>query len=204
MAFSIKGEAGFSLVETLIATVIFAIVSASGVMILSSYQEGRLGLAAADDRLADFDVARALIRADMHMTVSRPVRDALGGGLTGFSGGTPINDGVLVSFVRNGDMGALIQGGKSTLKRVEYRHIDGNLIRRTYAQTDITPATDVRDTVLLSGLDKIGVRFEAEGIWLDEWGTAHGVSAPPNLTEFRFQFSNGRSLHLMFQIGGGA
>tara|TARA_R110002096_G_scaffold390257_1_gene584768 strand:- start:999 stop:1613 length:615 start_codon:yes stop_codon:yes gene_type:complete len=203
MVAPIHNDAGFSLVETLIATVVFAIVSASGVMILSGYQDGRQGLAAADERLAQLDTARSLMRSDLLMVVSRPVRDALGGGVTGFTGGALLGNGSLLQFVRNGDMGALVQGNRSALKRVEYRLEEGALLRRTYAQTDITPETESRDAVLLSGVEKLEIRFEADGLWVEEWGSTRSISEPPKITEFKIQFVNGRNLNLMFQVGGG-
>ncbi len=197
----IQNDKGFSLVETLIATVIFAIVSAAGVMILSGYQDGRLGLAAADERLVELDTARSLIRADLHMAVVRPLRDELGGGVKGFEGGTFQTEGPLLQFVRNGDMGALMYGNRSALKRIRYKFEDNVLIREVFAQTDITSETLSQDTILLSNIDKLGVRFEADGLWVDEWGSAASGGSLPRLVEFRVQFTSGRDLTLMFQVG---
>ncbi|MEX0300753.1 MAG: type II secretion system minor pseudopilin GspJ [Kordiimonas sp.] len=199
-----QNDSGFSLVETLVATVIFAIVSAAGVMILSGYQDGRLGLAAADERMVELDTARSLIRADLQMAVIRPVRDELGGGAKGFEGGTFQTEGPLLQFVRNGDMGALMYGNRSALKRIRYRVENNALIREVYAQTDITPETSSRDIVLLSDVDKLDVRFETDGLWVDEWGSAVNGDSLPRLVEFRVEFTNGRDLTLMFQVGAAA
>lgn len=203
MAGLFNNEAGFSLVETLVATVVFALVSAAGVMLLSGYQDGRLGLQVADDRLAELETARALLRMDMMMAVDRPVRDALGGGTTGFEGGSFLPNGIVMRFVRSGDMGALMHGNKTALQRIDYRLEGGALVRRSYAQTDITLDTPSSDITLLSNIETLNIRYEAEGIWVDEWGNSSIIAPLPKLAEFKLQFKNGRDLDLMFLVGGG-
>lgn len=200
----LQDEQGFSLVETLIATVIFALVSTAGVMLLSGYQDGRLSMQAADERLAQLEIARSLIRSDLITVVDRPVRDELGGSKSGFEGGSYLPDGALLRFVRGGDIGALVGGNKSALKRIEYLLVDDALVRRSYAQTDITSDTNYTDLPLLSDLQALEVRFEVDGIWVDEWGNGSAIVPAPGLAEFRARMANGRTLTMTFLIGGAA
>ncbi|TNE66120.1 MAG: type II secretion system protein GspJ [Alphaproteobacteria bacterium] len=196
-------DGGFSLVETMVATFLFALVAAAGVAILSGYQSGRMGLQAADERLAAVDMARALMRADMLEAVNRPVRDPFGGAGSAFEGGVHLGAEGLVEFVRGGNMGARIGGGESAVDRVDYRFENGQLVRRAYARADRTVDTPFTDRVLLSGLQKAEVRFDADGIWIDDWRGRDSGSLP-KMAEFTLTFDTGRSLRLLFMVGTGA
>jgi len=199
----LASDSGFSLVETMVATFIFALVSASGVVLLSGYQEGRLALAAADDRLARVEHARALIRDDMLSAVPRTMRDPYGGTLPGFEGGAHLPDGILLRFVRNGHMGALLAGNRSALQRVDYVLLEDQLVRRTYAHTDVTPETPVRDRVLLTNVRSVDVRYESQMIWALEWiSSGSGEVDLPNLAEMTLRFSDGRQLQFTMLVGG--
>lgn len=196
-------DTGFSLVEIMVATFVFALVSASGVVLLSGYQDGRLALSAADDRLAKMEHARALIRDDMLSAVPRTMRDPYGGTLPGFEGGAHLPDGILLRFVRNGHMGALLAGDRSALQRVEYILIGEKLIRRTYAHTDVTPETPVTDRVMLADVRSVDIRYESQRIWALEWiSSGSGDVTLPNLAEMTIRLGGGRRLKFTMLVGG--
>lgn len=199
--FRFRNDLGFSLVETMVATFIFALVSAAGVMLLVGYQDGRLSLKAADDRLAQIENARSLIRGDFLNAIDRPVRDPFGGNQTGFEGGLYLPDGQLLKFVRGGHMGALITGDRSALERLEYILRDGQLVRRAYRHTDATPATPYTDRILLDGIERAAVRFEAEGLWTEEWRSGNGKAPLPNLAELTLTLVNDRQLSFTLIVG---
>lgn len=204
MAFRLHMDSGFSLVETMVATLIFAMVSTAGVMILSGYQDGRLALASADERLAQLELAKATLSADLLHATFRPVRDELGGRSHSFEGGDNLPEGVKLKLIRGGAPKALFDGERSALERVEYLVVDGNLVRRSHARTDITPNTPVMEQRVLAGVEGLSLRFEAEGQWANEWrGGNLGVSLP-NLVEMTFEFANKRSLSLTMMVGGKA
>ncbi len=203
MGRSFASDAGFSLVEIMVATFIFAFVSASGVVLLSGYQEGRLVLAAADERLATVEHARALIRDDMLSAVPRTMRDPYGGTLPGFEGGSHLPDGILLRFVRNGHMGALLAGDRSALQRVDYVLTGDTLIRRTYAHTDVTPETPVKERILLEDVQSVDVRYESQRVWALEWiSGGRGDVTLPNLAEMTLRFGDGRRLLFTMLVGG--
>jgi len=197
----LRGDLGFSLVETMVATFIFALVSASGVMILSGYQEGRLSLIDADERLAQIEIARSLIRADLLAAVERPVRDELGGKSASFEGGDHLPKGERMRLVRNGHLGALVNGKTSALERIEFRLENGEFLRRSYRRTDITPEPTTQDKVLLTGLNSVDIRFEADGTWTPVWDSGLSAGALPKLAEFKLVFAGGRILTMMFLVG---
>ncbi len=201
MSFAYTDERGFSLVETLIATFIFALVSAMGVALISNYQSSRLGLMSADERLVQLDTARAILRNDFFSAINRPVRSEFGDPLNAFEGGDHMLDNVRLRMVRNGDAGARLNGTTSTLRRIDYLLENNSLVRRSYAQTDTVTGGNFSDQILVDNVESMNLRYAADGIWSEEWGTAPAVNALPRLTEVSVQFTNGQSLRLTFLVG---
>lgn len=201
MSFAFTDGRGFSLVETLIATFIFALVSAMGVALISNYQSSRLGLMSADERLVQLDTARAILRNDFFSAINRPVRSEFGDPLNAFEGGDHMLDNVRLRMVRNGDAGARLNGTMSTLRRIDYLLENNSLVRRSYAQTDTVTGGNFSDQILVDNVESMNLRYAADGIWSEEWGTAPAVNALPRLTELSVQFTNGQSLRLTFLVG---
>lgn len=197
----LRSDNGFSLIETLVATFLLALVSASGVMLLSSYQDGRLSLKRADDRLAELELARSMIRDDMFAAIVRPVRDEYGSDNIGFQGGDQLLDNKVLRFVRGGNQGAKVRGYGSGLDRVEYIFEDGSLLRRKFDTTDITLETEFSDRLLLSGLEALELRFEAYGIWALEWGAFGETDELPGLVELTARYPDGQALSMTFMVG---
>lgn len=201
MSLACSEERGFSLVETLIATFIFALVSAMGVALISNYQSSRLDLMSADERLVQLDTARAILRNDFFAAINRPVRSEFGDPLNAFEGGNHMLDNVRLRMVRNADAGAMLKGTKSTLRRVDYLLEDNSLIRRSYAQTDTVTGGGFSDQILVYNVESMNLRYGAEGIWSEEWGTAPAAKALPRLAELSLEFKNGQSIRLTFLVG---
>lgn len=201
MSFLIRNDQGFSLVEMLVATLMLALVSGAGVMILSSYQDGRTQLAAADNSLAAVESTHAVLRADLLHAVPRPVRGRFGDTLPGFEGGNHMPDGTLLRLVRGGHLGALLSGDGAALERVEYRLTDAGLVRRSFARTDITPETDVRDRLLLAGVQEFLVQFDAGNQHATEWRGGSRAQPLPDLVTLRLTLISGREIAFTMAVG---
>jgi len=197
----IRGDSGFSLMETLVATFILALVSAAGVMLLSGYQEGRLVMKKADERLAELEIARSILRDDLLSTIQRRVRDEYGSRPSGFQGGTLLDESKVLRLVRGGNQGAMISGDISALDRVEYLFEDGTLTRRRYERADITLETNFTERPLLTGLEEIELRFDANGTWIADWGLQGELGELPRLLELTAHYAGGRSLSMTFMVG---
>lgn len=203
MSFHIRNDKGFSLIETMVATFLFALVSAAGVMLLSGYQNGRTALSVADDRIAQVTLAREVIKADLMAAIDRPVRLELGGA-QGFTGSGHLPDGLKLRLVREGSMRAVLDGAATGLERVDYVLESGALIRRTFPRTDNVAGAVKRDRVLLSGIKDLSLRFESDGQWRDEWLPAVALEPLPNLAAITLDLENGRRLRFLFMVGAQA
>ncbi len=197
----VQSDAGFSLVETLIATFIFALVSAMAVALISSYQTSRSSLKSADEKLSALEIARSIIRDDYFAAIIRPVRDQFGTQLPPFEAGDHMLDGVRQRLVRGSDAGAKLNGAISEIKRVEYLVEGGTLIRRTYNRSDIVQDATPTDQLLLANVEDLEIRYNAQGLWTEEWGTTRGLNDLPRLAEMVIEFAGGKQTRMTFLIG---
>lgn len=197
----LSNEYGFSLVETLVATFIFALIAAMSVTLLASYQSSRVALDEADARLAQLELARSILRDDYFAAVNRPVRDEFGGVLVAFEAGQHMADGKRQRLVRAGDMGAKLNGTISEVKRVELLMAGDKLLRRTYLRSDLVQDPSYLDQTLLEGVARLTTRYALDGIWVAEWGTTVASSSLPRMAEVSIEFESGQRAQMMFIVG---
>lgn len=197
-------QSGISLVETMIALFVVALLAtAGGVMLTQSLRGARL----IEDRGSDareVQTALAVLRDDFAAFVDRPSRpDATSEQPTRFEGQPVRFDGRIVTFVRNGWSNPASHP-RSDLQRLEYRFADGALIRRSWSAPDIGPGTAISEQTLLSGLEDITVRYGREQGWKPDWivPAAASADAPlPDKIELTFSYGEGDTLTAMFRIG---
>ena len=197
----LQNDSGFSLVETLVATFIFALIAGMSVVLLNSYQTSRTALDAADAKLAQLEVARNILRDDYFAAINRPVRDEFGGVLLAFEAGQHMEDGQRQRLVRSGDIGAKLNGTISEVKRVELVLADNKLLRRTYMRSDVVQDTPFQDQTLLEDVSRLSTRYLLDGVWVSEWGTTAASSSLPRMAELSIEFDGGQRAQMMFLIG---
>ncbi len=151
-----RRDAGFTLVEVLIAMFIFALISAGTMTALTSTLRGKAQMNEWLDDISRIDSARALMRSDFSNLWLLPVRDAYGSNeLYVMSGGVDN----LIEFTRAGRSNPGGLDARSEFQRVSYVFENGDLIRRSLVHDNPAPQTRAIDRVLLSGLEAVSVRF---------------------------------------------
>lgn len=189
-AYFIKTDGGFSLMETLVALSLLAIVSTLGVVVISGYIQAS---EAATTRLVELDQTNSLrryISQDLQHLVARPARDtdsdmgasgtallalaspARAVGALTFGARDQAKDQAkdqvpfLVLTRHSGDLG-VIDPARSRLERVKYFLQGGQLIRRQYTRPTPTPETPFTDQILISSVAALTIEAGASGLWLD-------------------------------------
>jgi len=156
---------GFTLVEMMVALLIFGLISAAGVAILSFSADNQQIVRARSHRLGEIQRARAALKADLAQAAQRRTRGEDGRAATQtFSGNGQASGGPLLTLVRRGwdnPDGA----ARASLQAVEYRLNEGRLERRARAALD--GAAPRPPQVLLSGVREARVAFLAYGQWVE-------------------------------------
>lgn len=164
-------QAGFTLVEMLVALAIFALLSAAGVSILRASVDTQ---AAVDQRLTQIGGLgrlHALLASDFGQVVDRPTR--------GPSGERPAfaGDASQMQFVRSGWMN-LDQEPRSDLQRVEWRFTGNRLDRTGFASLDGGDELSL-GAAFAKGLESAAFRYRvADGSWSAEFRSSDHAALP--------------------------
>lgn len=194
-----KDDRGFTLIELMIALLIFGLLASAGVMLLSGSVSAQ---GAVKQRLEDMALvqrASAAISADMAQAVPRISRNGQGLSVPAFWG-QRAPEQPLVRFVRSG-WSNLDNASRSTLQKVEYWLKEGRLERVTYPMLDggvsNPPASLLNDVTLF----RLRYRDE-EGIWRDDWQPVQ-PDLLPRAVEMRITRASQPALTIMFLVAAG-
>ena len=198
-------EAGFTLVEVLVATFIMALIAAMGTGLVSSVMDARDRVEALSDDTQELDLARAVIKRDLSQFVDRRPRDAFGTiARSSFEAGERFNEGRLMAFITSGREMIGPRAAASRLEYVEYVYEDGQLIRRGWTHADRSPETRPVDRVLLDDLKQLDVQFLVARGWVDAVTTG-GVANTELPLAVAIEIEHGRlgPMDLKFLVNGG-
>lgn len=182
-----NAQRGVTLVELLIALLVFAMIASVGVYAVRLAVDGRAQLVEADSALREWQIARLIMRQDFSQLAPRIVRDEFGNPQAGavvagigFSGRQPvIGETPLVGFVRGGWSNYTARSPRSTLQYVEYLTIDGAIIRRMRPYLDDARDQPHFDRVLFAEVSDVEMTFLLEessrGLeWVENWPPTGG------------------------------
>lgn len=157
-------QAGFSLIETLVATALLAMLATTGVMIFTSFFNGRSGeqeLSAITEntlrmrKLFGDDLAHAIIRPhgrtdNVHLFIGDAANNCF------------------LSFARhNAPKGQ--SDSASDIESILYCLNNKKLERFAYYEPDATQDTKRRRYVVINGVKDVKLRFYDRKDWQDEW-----------------------------------
>lgn len=207
---------GMTLVEVLVAMLIFALVAAASALSLRLAVDARAQLSAADDRISELEIARVLIKEDLAQVVARRTRDEFGEPFgPAFLGGDetrlrpPVaGETLLVAFVRGGWSNPEFAAPRSSLQFVEYVVRNGALIRRTRAYLDDARGQPRAERILIDKAANVSIAFlgvstGAPSDWLVGWPQPGSSSpdAPPRAVRISLTTPRYGALQLDFWIG---
>ncbi len=185
---------GFTLVEVMVALMIFGLIASAGVGLLAFSVRAQAATTAKLDDIGALGRQSSLLAADLAQAVNRPARDDRGTLLPAFVG-----DGASVTFVRAG--WSNIDGlPRSSLQKVSYRLSGDALDRIAWPMVD--GASALPASAALAGVRAARFRYRISGAWSDSWD---GRTAPlPQALELVVERKDGVSFRQMFLVGIGA
>lgn len=191
-------EHGFTLVEVMVALLIFGMIAGAGVALLSFSVRAQGATSAALDDLGAVNRLSSILTADLAQAQDRPTRDAAGALLPAFTGGA--GGQPLLRFVRAG-WSNIDDSPRPTLQKVEYRFTTGGLERIGYPALD--GAAPLPAALLLERVGGVTLRFRYAGAWADRWD-GNAQAALPQAVELSLTRQDGRSYRMLFLVGTGA
>ncbi len=159
-------QAGFTLLELLIALAIFAVLSSLAYGSLRSALFNREQSQQRTEQLARLQMAFLFISRDLEQVVNRPVRNTYGDIQPALF--TP-QQTYRLEFTRAG-WNNPARTRRSTLQRVAYSVDEGELIRHSWWMLDRTDEKPALSQPLLDGVKEIELRFlDNKNKWNKEW-----------------------------------
>lgn len=175
-------QRGFTLLELLIASIIFAIMAIMAYGGLANVLDNSKSSELALKRLQQIQQTVSIISRDFSQILPRAIRDEYGNVQPALSAGSNIDN--LVEFTRGGRVNPanLL---RSTLLRVAYRFDDESLIRLQWPQLDSAPGVEAKMTTLIDDIEGVTIRYlDQQGEWQEQWpplnpetGSADGSTA---------------------------
>ncbi|MBX9815555.1 MAG: type II secretion system protein GspJ [Proteobacteria bacterium SG_bin5] len=197
MTGSVGAQAGFTLIEVIVALFIFGLLAAAGVALLGVSVRAQAATSAKFDDMAALGRLNAALTADLAQAVERPARDENGVPLPAFrgEGGGPL----LLGLVRRGWTN-LDDAPRAELQKVEYRLENGVLRRAAYGAVD--GAAPLASTEMMAGVRQLRMRYRWQGAWSDRWDPR--AEAPlPQAIELQLVRRDGMPLRALFLVGTG-
>lgn len=177
---SIK-SAGFTLLELMVAIIIFALMAAIAYSGLNNVLQARTQTEEHSRELQQLQIAMNWLARDVEQTINRGVRSEYGEPLAPLIG----NDfeGYLIELTRNGWRNPA-NHARSSLQRVAYGVREHKLLRAYWRVLDRAEDSKPYEQVLLDGVNSVEIRYLTDNDeWQTSWppddlGTA-GTAAPP-------------------------
>ena len=198
------GDAGFTLIEMMVALFIFGMLASASVVLLRQSVEAQTQSKIRLDEMGDMRRFSALMSQDLAGVTARVSRDGQGAARIAFNANG--SDGLLMAFSRHAPI-VEIDGPVSSLKRVEYYVRDGQLLRAVGNMAD--GGTMSAPYAILNQFDRIEIRFrDRAGLWLNDWQPQLSVDTPSAIELSLYRqaakgASTGEPLVMLFLVGGG-
>ncbi|GAB4121697.1 MAG: hypothetical protein Fur0040_01950 [Sideroxydans sp.] len=190
---------GFTLVELLVALLLFSLLALAGYRGLQGVLDTRAHLAAETRKWQDTEAFFARLAGQLAQAGRRNVRLPDGRLQAALVGGAGQPDGVLLRFTRSGAQDAA--GHWLTPQRIGYRLRDGNIELLRWAHLDLAPDAVPHVDVVLEGVREWRLRFlSLTNVWQDQWA-GQVVNVPlPKAVEVTLLLTSGESVTRVFDL----
>lgn len=166
-----KKRNGFTLIEILIALIIFAIVGVMAAMSLHTMIRANNALKLADRKLRQLQMTMTLLRRDFSQIINRPVIDIDGSQVPAvLAPGT-----TTITFTRTGFSDPFLVNQRSDMRRITYALQGDQFVRLTWTALDRPPRAQPETQVLLTGVTHLEWQMIADdGYTTRIWPPAAG------------------------------
>jgi general secretion pathway protein J len=203
---TIHRQHGFTLLELLIASIIFAIMAVMAYGGLNNVIKNSESSQQALQRLQQVQQCVAVLDRDFSQIVPRSIRNEFGVTQPYLVAGNDIDQ--LIEFTRGGRVNPA-NLKRSSMLRVAYRAEKETLVRIQWQQLDRAQGIEPKTTTLLEGVDETTIRFlDAGGEWHERWpplnasstGTSGAGSSRPLAIEIVLQLKDWGDIRRLYSM----
>lgn len=166
---------GFTLVELMVALLIFGLLAAAGVSLLGFSVRAQAASQERLDEVANIRRLGAILTADLAQATPRISRNAAGETRIAFFGGTGAEGELALAFTRRGwdNHGA---APRASMQRVEYRLVDDRIERRAFPMLDGAEADP--PATIIRGVRSLALRYRTRDEWRERWDPTRPTDLP--------------------------
>jgi len=190
-------QAGFTLIEMMISLLIFGLLAAAGVSLLSFGVRAQAVAGKKLDDIAALSRLDGVLVADLAQAMPRATRDEGGATRPAFEGG---NGTTLLRLVRGG-WDNVDGAPRPNVQKVDYvLSENGTIDRIAYPMLD--GATPFPPATLVTGVASVSLRYRLAGAWTDRWQGQPGTPLP-DAVEMTMTRRDGTVFRELFLVGIG-
>lgn len=192
-----REQNGFTLIEMMVALLIFGMLAAAGVSLLTFSVRAQAAAAQRLDAVANDQRMASLLASDLAQALPRITRDVIGANQPAFSGTNGVGALPMLRYVRGGWTNP--DGNpRASIQRVEIALDQGRLERRTYAMVD--GATAGPAMVLADNVENVRLRYRDKGVWAASWQNP-ALASMPKAVELIVKRQGQPALMMAFLVG---
>ncbi len=191
-----SGQQGFTLIEMMVALLIFGLLAAAGASLLSFAVRAQGVSGKKLDDIAAIERLDAALTADLAQALPRPTRDQGGTPRPAFESG----DGFPLFRLVRGGWENVDNSPRAGLQKVEYRLANGVIQRVAWPMLDGAEA--LPPVEMMKGVASVKLRYRRAGAWSDAW-TPKSARAMPDAVELTIARTDGTVLREMLLVGAG-
>jgi general secretion pathway protein J len=164
-------QRGFTLLEVLVALVIFALLSLTAQAVFQGVLRNNTATKEKILRLTELSFAMQQLENDFVQGFPRTTREAGEPGQTVFNTASGLleNESAGVTFIRTGWFNPDARLRRSELQKVGWRLQGTQLERVTWIYPDNLPGIKPNSTVMLKSVRQFRLRYYRNGRWLTQW-----------------------------------
>jgi general secretion pathway protein J len=188
-----NSQAGFTLVELLVALAIFAILSAFAYRGLATMLDSREALQRETRKWRDVTLLVGRIERDLAAVLDRTAVGPSGLPQSPVSSAIEGAEREALAFTRSGS--PLQENALAAPQRVAYRFVQGRVERLTWSGVDVSPRESPNAVPLLGEVASFAYRFlDARGEWRASWGLPGSNERLPAAVEIALTLASGERI----------
>jgi general secretion pathway protein J len=191
---------GFTLIEVLVALLVFALLAGFGYRGLGAVLDAGERVTAETGKWRDLALAFEHMRLSFAQVVERPIRDRNDAEAPAFQAvsATRNSSEALVAFTRMGYAGH--EGAAADQQRVGFRLRDDRLELLAWPVLDQAPHTEPLSVTLLAGVRELSFAYLHEKKWHASWPIAESTAQHPAAVQVTLRLASGERFQRVFSL----